>query len=239
MKFSQRIIDLMNREQITQTELAKRIGKEQSTISLWLNSSKIKPPVDCAIKIAKILHTSVDYLFNEEDIDDENAIYTIINGVVQKDHIFPSSIMKDIVFIPFYEGSPDIDEEVDEDEYIGPKQFPVPRGILRTKKPDEVRVLKIYGESMENVHLMHGDFIFFKPPPKHTNKPDGLYIIKLKGKILIKFLEFDWDLNKVWVQSKNDWYASRTFQAEGDKDLEYVGTVIGWYTKHNNLTFEW
>ena len=91
---------------------------------------------------------------------------------------------------------------------------------------------------MDNLHLMHGDFIFFKPPPKHP-KLDGLYIIKLKGKVLIKFLKFDLDLNEVEVQSKNDWYTHKTFHAEGDKDLEYIGTVIGWYTKHNNLAFEW
>ncbi|APT75266.1 XRE family transcriptional regulator [Marinitoga sp. 1137] len=48
---------------LTQKELAKLLNVQQNTVAMW-ETGKSKPPIDKALKIARILGTTVEELFD-------------------------------------------------------------------------------------------------------------------------------------------------------------------------------
>ena len=61
-----RIKELRARDNLTQEELAKKVGVRRETI-LFLEKGKYNPSLKLAYKIAKVLKTKIDELFNFED----------------------------------------------------------------------------------------------------------------------------------------------------------------------------
>lgn len=51
---------------MTQRELAKKIGATEVSVSRWINGES-EPKIGNALKIAKVLETSVYALFEEEE----------------------------------------------------------------------------------------------------------------------------------------------------------------------------
>jgi transcriptional regulator with XRE-family HTH domain len=60
-QFSQRLLELMRRQGMTQTELADKLETRQSTVSHWVQGISL-PRQKTLREIAKILRTSVAYL---------------------------------------------------------------------------------------------------------------------------------------------------------------------------------
>jgi len=61
-----RIKELRARDDLTQEELAKKVGVRRETI-LFLEKGKYNPSLKLAYKIAKVLETKIDELFNFEE----------------------------------------------------------------------------------------------------------------------------------------------------------------------------
>lgn len=61
-----RIKELRARDDLTQEELAKKVGVRRETI-LFLEKGKYNPSLKLAYKIAKVLKTKIDELFNFEE----------------------------------------------------------------------------------------------------------------------------------------------------------------------------
>lgn len=61
MTFKERIKELRTESNITQAELAAKLGKGESAIRTW-ETGRAKPDVDTLIKLSKIFDCSVDYL---------------------------------------------------------------------------------------------------------------------------------------------------------------------------------
>ncbi len=61
-----RIKELRARDNLTQEELAKKVGVRRETI-LFLEKGKYNPSLKLAYKIAKVLKTKIDELFNFKD----------------------------------------------------------------------------------------------------------------------------------------------------------------------------
>ncbi|MDG0264802.1 helix-turn-helix domain-containing protein [Streptococcus thermophilus] len=71
MEFSERLKELRKQAQLTQVELASKLGIAQSSYADWERGRK-KPTQDNLVKIAQILNVSVDYLVgNSEKKADE------------------------------------------------------------------------------------------------------------------------------------------------------------------------
>jgi transcriptional regulator with XRE-family HTH domain len=71
MEFSERLKELRKQAQLTQVELASKLGIVQSSYADWERGKK-KPTQDNLVKIAQILNVSVDYLVgNSEEKADE------------------------------------------------------------------------------------------------------------------------------------------------------------------------
>ena len=65
-KFTKRVKELMERDQISQKELAKLSGISESSISRYLSGSK-EPRMDILTNIAKALNTTASYLLGEDN----------------------------------------------------------------------------------------------------------------------------------------------------------------------------
>lgn len=65
-EFTKRVKELMERDQISQKELAKLSGISESSISRYLSGSK-EPRIDILANIAKVFNVTTSYLVGEEN----------------------------------------------------------------------------------------------------------------------------------------------------------------------------
>lgn len=71
-KFSYRLTVLLDESNMTQTQLAEKIGTTNVTICRYINGERV-PIIDVASKIAAIFNVSLDYLLGiSENVDSEN-----------------------------------------------------------------------------------------------------------------------------------------------------------------------
>lgn len=71
-KFSYRLTVLFDESNMTQTQLAEKIGTTNVTICRYINGERV-PRIDVASKIAAIFNVSLDYLLGiSENVDSEN-----------------------------------------------------------------------------------------------------------------------------------------------------------------------
>ena len=71
-KFSYRLTVLLDESNMTQTQLAEKIGTTNVTICRYINGVRV-PRIDVASKIAAIFNVSLDYLLGiSENVDSEN-----------------------------------------------------------------------------------------------------------------------------------------------------------------------
>ena len=66
-KFSKALKDAMGMSTITYTELAKRLGVNKSTVSMYLHG-KALPSLEIFDKISDILDVSADFLLGKREI---------------------------------------------------------------------------------------------------------------------------------------------------------------------------
>lgn len=71
-KFSYRLTVLLDEHNMSQTQLAKKVGTTNVTICRYINGERI-PRIDVASKIASVFNVSLDYLLGiSENVDTEN-----------------------------------------------------------------------------------------------------------------------------------------------------------------------
>lgn len=71
MEFSERLKDLRKQAELTQVDVAEKLGISQPAFASWERGVK-KPTQENLVKIAQILNVSVDYLVgNSEEKSDE------------------------------------------------------------------------------------------------------------------------------------------------------------------------
>jgi len=71
MTFRTRIKELRARYDLTQEDLARKVGVRRETI-LYLEKGKYNPSLELAYEVAKVLKTTIDDLFIFTD-EDENS----------------------------------------------------------------------------------------------------------------------------------------------------------------------
>lgn len=71
-KFSYRLTVLLDEHNMSQTQLAKKVGTTNVTICRYINGERF-PRIDVASKIASVFNVSLDYLLGiSESVDTEN-----------------------------------------------------------------------------------------------------------------------------------------------------------------------
>ena len=67
MTFNQRLKDLIKEKNLLQKEFAAKAGVKKRALDMYLGAQTSMPPADVAVKIAKALDTTVEYLVTGED----------------------------------------------------------------------------------------------------------------------------------------------------------------------------
>ena len=75
--FGGRILDLLNKQNMTQKELAERIGVTESVISRYISGDR-EPKPNMIANIATALHTTSDYLLGLDEDYSYPKIFRII-----------------------------------------------------------------------------------------------------------------------------------------------------------------
>jgi transcriptional regulator with XRE-family HTH domain len=92
MKFNDRLKELREYADLTQEELANKIGVSRYTI-LRYESGKIEPNLDKVIALAKLFDISIDYLLgysdNKKSIDSK---YTVVIKEAELSNLKPSDL---------------------------------------------------------------------------------------------------------------------------------------------------
>ena len=71
MKTNEKIHNIMQKKGLNTLKLSKAIGESNSTLTDFLKGKTTKISLDKALKIARVLDVSVEYLADDE-VDDEN-----------------------------------------------------------------------------------------------------------------------------------------------------------------------
>ena len=66
MTFNQRLKDLIKEKNLLQKEFAAKAGVKKRALDMYLGAQTSMPPADIAVKIAKALDTTVEYLVTGE-----------------------------------------------------------------------------------------------------------------------------------------------------------------------------
>ena len=83
MTFAKRLKQAMDERQMTQAELADRIGKGRSSVSQYLSGKNI-PKDDVQKRIAEVLECTVDFLNSEISTEDHSEISSTKNVSVSE-----------------------------------------------------------------------------------------------------------------------------------------------------------
>lgn len=87
--FVRRLTQLMEEKDLTQIELAEKIGTTNVTISRYLSGER-KPRVEIVAKLAKELNTTVDFLLGNSDIiSKENILEAMSKAIPYKPRLLP------------------------------------------------------------------------------------------------------------------------------------------------------
>lgn len=80
--FIQRLTQLMEEKDLTQVELAEKIGITNVTISRYLSGER-KPRIEIVAKLAKELNTTVDYLLGNTDVISKDNLVEAMMKITQ------------------------------------------------------------------------------------------------------------------------------------------------------------
>lgn len=113
MKLNDKLYELRRNQHLSQEQLAQELGLSRQAISKWENDEN-KPDLDNLKKLANIFHVKVEYLINDDAIDDslEN------NHIQKKEKTNKKHIILAIasallcLFLGFYIGNQDAESKV-------------------------------------------------------------------------------------------------------------------------------
>jgi SOS-response transcriptional repressor LexA len=200
---------------------AEAAGISSNTLSGWSSKGRL-PRADEAASLARVLGTTVEFLVSGEDALVSNAHAHSPSG---KEVAFGG----DTVPVPIYSqkvAAGKGKEILDSAEVVG--KLPFLAKMLRGIDPLKACAVEATGDSMTGIGLFGGDQVVFVPGLVDT---EGVYVIRVDDKLLVKRIQFKQDENKVLVISENKSYAVMMFPADSER-LELVGKVLGWVHAH-------
>ena len=82
MDNTKRIKELLKNNDMSQKELAEIIGTTETSLSRYVHGNRT-PRITIAIKMAKALHTTAEYIMDQETDDQETAYYRALRCAEQ------------------------------------------------------------------------------------------------------------------------------------------------------------
>ncbi len=81
---------------------------------------------------------------------------------------------------------------------------------------------------MEGAYIFDGDHVFFA---QGELKGDGIYVLSVRGDLLVKRLSFDEVLQQLHIYSENPKYSTPTVIDINNEDVRIEGIVVAWTHK--------
>ena len=200
MTFWERLETALIENRISEAELSRKIGLNQSSITSWKVRGSI-PRADLACKAAEILHTTVEYLINGDKIE------------------LPVSKFGGY-FVPV------LNQELSAGNGSMLPETDSASAFLELPKyfktfGEKLACLYVHGDSMEPT-LKNGSLVILNPVGYDNG--EGLYGIRLNGNGYVKRLQVA--AGKLLIISDNPKY--RTIEEPIDsQNLEVIGKVVG------------
>lgn len=160
MNFWNRIEKALSQNQISEAELSRQLGLNQSSITSWKIRGSI-PRADIAVKTAEILGTTVEYLITGN----------------QNESLYVAESLGAYVI-------PVMNQEPDNRSYGVESYIKVPAAL--EKYGPNLIAFTVNGDSMETT-LKNGTLALVYP--KYWDKSDGLYAIEMNSNYYIKRIQ--------------------------------------------------
>jgi phage repressor protein C with HTH and peptisase S24 domain len=202
---------------VKDTEMAKALQVPYMTYRNWRDYDRM-PPADLAVRMARVLGVTVEFLATGEDV-------TVRNSVGEPVRISGS---EEFVLIPVLEQmvSAGTGQELVSEALRG--TVPFLSKMLAGHDLKQIRAVEVKGDSMTGIQLFNGDCVIFALG--ETNG-DGIYVIRIGNAVLVKRIEFDYLHKKIIIMSENARYPEHRESMESE-DIEIMGKVLGWIHKH-------
>ena len=219
-----------------QNWLCSEIAVSSGTMSSWITHDRL-PKADLAVKIAKALGVSVEYLVTGDEDEFLQNQETVSQAVSQhaiyrtpRNQEIPLSQDDEIVLLPVLDqkasagyGAMMIDEQ-----YSGQK-IPVLRKLVSSYNISNLKAVEVLGDSMTGVRMFDGDIVIFAAG--YVAK-EGIYVLSVNGDVLVKRVEFDSFDRTIKVSSENPRYPDAKVVSIDDENVELKGKVVAWFHCH-------
>jgi phage repressor protein C with HTH and peptisase S24 domain len=208
-------------------EMIDSIGKSRSTWNDWVKYNRI-PPGDLCVKIAEVLGTTVEYLVTGTELplsdETEPKPIQLPNGKTVNGNGEEPTMLVPIAPQKISAGSGE--RFLPPSSYIGYVRVieRMSRGIGR----DNLIAAMVKGDSMTGVQIFDGDIVIFAQGHVSEN---GIYVVSLRGDVLVKRIEFNPIRNQVSIISENKNYSPIITVAD-DENFKILGKVVGWIHVH-------
>lgn len=209
--FFERVKNLLKDKNTTIKDFLETIEVNYDTYN-GLRRYNNLPRADEAMKIAEALGVSVEYLVTGNEAHRINGLDKI-----------PMNGSNDIALIEMYrvEAAAGTGREVA--EYYDVTQIPVLDRFIYPYKASQVKGVVVKGDSMSGIQICHNDIVLFVPEEREG---DGVFVISINNKVLVKRLEFNPAEHCVRVLSENEKYAPIIIKENDGDVLTVNGRVI-------------
>lgn len=196
---------------LTQDEVAEKLNRPPTNVvSRWENGLAM-PPVDDFPEIAKVLHTTVEYLVN--------------GRTFPRDQIASVPSKPQTIELPYYGGvsaglfSPtsDIEEKVEVSVEL----------LKKVTDRSKCFVLKVNGDSMNRV-IPSGFLVVIEPidPTRYTISPSDILIVRNGGEYTLKRVRKTETTVVLESESFYSGFLSQVYDLENISDMEVIGRVV-------------
>lgn len=232
LKFWERFETQMKALSLTKKEVAATTGIAYGTFINYSTLDRL-PKTEEAVKIAKAIGTTVEYLVSGEDTDFDDEIpaietkphheYETPNGKIHTMAEEPTIL---VPLAPQKISAGPGEEFLPSSKYIGYVRIlgRMARGI----DPLTLMAVTVKGDSMTGVQIFEGDVVFFAR--QHISE-NGIYVISLFGEVKVKRLEFRAAEQVIYIHSENSRYSMESVRMDNE-NMIILGKVVGWVHCH-------
>lgn len=209
--FFERVKNLLKDKNTTIKDFLETIEVNYDTYN-GLRRYNNLPRADEAMKIAEALGVSVEYLVTGNEVQRIDGFDKI-----------PSNGNNDIALIEMFRVEAAAGRGLEVAEYYDVTQIPILERFIYPYKANQVKAVVVKGDSMNGIHICHNDIVLFVPEEREGN---GVYVISINNKVLVKRIEFNPVEHCVRVLSENEKYAPIIIKENGADVLTVNGRVI-------------
>ena len=133
----------------------------------------------------------------------------------------------DTVEIELYNQEAAAGQGIEVENYIEKEYIPVMYEILRPHRPENLKAVRVSGDSMIDERINDGDIVIFTTKQKEGN---GIYVVSIGTTLVVKRVDFDLANNTIVLISANPAYEPRRFSGEELNDIRIEGrVVVNWH----------